>query len=236
MRRLLISLVLASLLSVGLLATASAAEKSPKVFKPQSQPRGLSYSEWQVRWFQWQFETAEGIEAALDETGASCTAGLQPKRVWFSTFVTHDGTTTRSCTLPAGTALFILTVANECSDIEPPPFFGTTEAELRECAASGFDEFFSGPVSLTVDGVAVPNLRSFRTQTPLFQYTLPVDNLYGFPAGTTATAAIQDAIFVMLKPLHKGQHTIVIHIESNALGNVDEVYNLTIAPGNQGND
>ena len=100
MRRLLISLVLASLLSVGLLATASAAEKSPKVFKPQSQPRGLSYSEWQVRWFQWQFETAEGIEAALDETGASCTAGLQPKRVWFSTFVTHDGTTTRSCRAP----------------------------------------------------------------------------------------------------------------------------------------
>jgi hypothetical protein len=236
MRRLLISLVLAMLLGVGFLATASAAEKSPRTFKPQSQPRGLSYGEWQVRWFQWQFGTAAGIAAALDETGANCTEGLQPQRVWFSTIVTHSGTTTRSCTLPAGTALFILTVANECSDIEPPPFFGTTEAELRECAASGFDEFFSGPVSLTVDGVAVQNLRSFRTQTPLFQYTLPVDNLYGFPAGTTATAAINDGMFVMLKPLHPGQHTIVIHIESDALGNVDEIYNVTISPGHQGVD
>ena len=61
--------------------------------------------------------------------------------------VTHSGTTTRSCSLPVGTALFIITVANECSNIEPPPFFGNTEAELRECAASGFDEFFSGSLA-----------------------------------------------------------------------------------------
>ena len=84
-------------------------------------------------------------------------------------------------------------------------------------------------MSLSVDGVAVPNLRSFRTQTPLFQYTLAPGNLYGLPAGTTATAAIADGMFVMLKPLHPGVHTVAIHIESEALGGVtDEIYNLTI--------
>ena len=232
MRRLLISIAVAILLAAGFLATAGAAGKGPRVFQPQAHPRGLSYGEWQVAWFQWQFGSSAGTAAALDETGASCGEGLQARRVWFMAIVTHSGTTTRSCTLPVGTALFIITVANECSNIEPPPFFGSTEAELRECAASGFDEFFSGPVSLTVDGVALPNLRSFRTQTPLFQYTLPADNLFGFPAGTTATAAISDGMYVMLKPLHRGTHTIAVHIESDALGNVDEIYNVTITgPG-----
>ena len=229
MRKLLISGVAAVLLAAGSLATASAAGKTPNVFPPQSHPRGLSYGEWQVRWSQWQLGSTAGLDAAFDETGANCLAGLQPKRVWFATLVTHPGTTTRSCTLPAGTALFFLTVQNECSNIEPPPFFGSTEAELRECAAAGFDLVFSGPVSLSVDGVAVPNLRSFRTQTPLFQYTLPPGNLYGLLAGTTATAAIADGMFVMLKPLHPGVHTVAIHIESEALGGVtDEIYNLTI--------
>jgi hypothetical protein len=236
MRRLLISVVVAMLLAAGFLATAVAAGKTPKVFPPQSHPHGLSYGQWQARWFQWQFGTSAGTAAALDETGASCSGGLQAKHVWFTAIVTHSGTTARSCSLPAGTSLFVLAVANECSNIEPPPFFGNTEQDLRQCAAAGFDEFFSGPVSVSVDGVAVPNLRSFRTQTPLFQYTLLADNLYGFPAGTTATKAISDGLAVMLKPLHRGTHTVAIHIESVALGNVDEIYNLTITGGHEEDD
>lgn len=41
---------------------------------------------------------------------------------------------------------------------EPPPFFGSTEAELRECVASGLEAFFGDATqSVTVDGFTVPN-------------------------------------------------------------------------------
>ena len=229
MRRFLISVAVAALLAAAALPTAGATQK-PNVFPVQSHPFGLTYPEWQVKWFQWQFGTTAGTAAALDETGAACSGGLQ-EHVWFLAIVSHPGTTVRSCTLPAGTPLFVISVANECSNIEPPPFFGQTEAELRACAAEGFDAVFSGPVSVSVDGSEVPDLRTFRVQTPLFQYTLPEGNLYGFPAGTTATAAIQDGMFVMVKPLRPGTHVVAIHIESPVFGTVDEIYNLTIVAG-----
>jgi hypothetical protein len=83
---------------------------------------------------------------------------------------------------------------------------------------------------ITVDGVTVSGLDRFRTQTPLFSYTLPPDNLYGLPP-TNATLAVSDGTAVMVKPLPRGAHRIVVHIEAPALGGtIDVVYNLTVVP------
>jgi hypothetical protein len=223
MRR-VISAVCIAIVVAALAAAAATAGPLP----PQSHPYGASYGEWQARWFQWIFGIPVADNPGLDETGEKCAVG-QSGRVWFTAFAAHPGTTERSCTIPSGTALFVLAVSNECSNIEPPPFFGSTEAELRECAAAGFEVAFSGPVSITVDGRAVPDLRSYRTQTPVFTYTLPEDNLYGLPAGTTATA-VSDGIFVMLSPLPVGEHEVVVHVESPVLGTLDEIYHITVVP------
>ncbi len=227
MRRFLIVLVATVLLGAGLLAPAVASGNKPKVFPPGSHPYGKSYGQWQARHFKWFLEIPVSTNPVFDETGALCQVG-QRGRAWFSAPIAHLGTTTRTCTISEKKALFVLVVANECSNIEPPPFFGDTEAELRACAASGFEEFFSGPMSVTVDGRAVPNLLSFRTQTPVFQYTLPEDNLYGLPGPITATKAVSDGIYVMLKPLSSGRHTLVIHIEDSFGGVADVIYNLTV--------
>jgi hypothetical protein len=96
--------------------------------------------------------------------------------------VAHPGLTTRACTVPAGKGIFVLGLGNECSNIEPPPFFGATEAELRACAADGVEAFFGDATqSISVDGIEVADLSRYRTQTPLFSYTLPPDNVYGLP-------------------------------------------------------
>jgi hypothetical protein len=34
----------------------------------------------------------------------------------------------------------------------------------------------------------------------------------------------------VLAPLKVGAHTVAIHIESSALGTIDEIYNLTVVP------
>ena len=115
--------------------------------------------------------------------------------------------------------------------MEPPPFFGATEAELRACAAAGLEEFFGDATqSITVDGIEVSDLDRYRTQTPLFSYALPPDNIYGLPPAT-ATKAISDGTDVIVKPLSPGQHQVVIHLEAPAIGGTsDVIYNLTVVP------
>jgi hypothetical protein len=217
-----------SLAAVACTAAAFAAGAGAGPLPPGSHPYGATYGEWQVRWFQWVNETPAPINPGLDETGALCGVN-QPGSVWFLTFAAHPGLTHRTCRVPSGTALFVLVEANECSDIEPPPFFGDNEADLRACAASGFDTF-GGTSGLTVDGVPVANLASYRTQTPVFAYTLPEDNLFGLPAGTTASTALSDGIFVMLAPLPVGEHQIVISLDSPVLGVIDERYTIDVVP------
>jgi len=232
MRRLLVILAVASLLGAGALTPATAAGKKPQTFAPNSHPYGLSYGEWQARWFEWLMEIPVADNPALDETGANCNVG-QTGRVWF-TASTFSLTTERSCTISAGTAVLVFAVGNECSNIEPPPFFGDNEADLRTCAAAGFDEFWPTPPSVVVDGLAVPNITTYRTQTPVFGFTLPAANLFGAPPGTTATMAVSDGIAVMLKPLSPGLHRIVISYESPFLpGPGSTTYDLTVAGKHQ---
>ena len=69
----------------------------------------------------------------------------------------------------------------------------------------------------------------YRTQTPLFSYTFPPDNLYGLPPGDAL--AISDGTAVIVKPLPPGDHRVVVHIDAPALGGIaDIVYNLTVVP------
>lgn len=235
MKRLLVVLAAASLLGASFLAPSAASARKPHVFAPSAHPFGTSHGEWQARWFEWFIEIPAPVNPLFDETGALC-ATNQSGPVWFTAPVARTGTTTRACTIPTGTSLFVLGVGNECSNVEPPPFFGATEAELRACAAEGFEQFWGdASVSITVDGIPVPDLDRYRTQTPLFSYTLPEDNLYGLPAGTTATKAISDGNAVIVKPLPPGPHRIVTHIDAPILGAPTEViHNITVVPRGRG--
>src|SRR5215212_2434484 len=230
MRGLLV--VLAAAILVGASGAPSAASaKKANVFPPTAHPFGASYGEWQARWFQWLIEIPAPTNPHFVETGALCAVG-QSWPVWFLAPVVRTGTTTRACTIPKGTGIGVLGIGNECSNIEPPPFFGATEADLRACAAEGLEAFFGDATqSISVDGVDVADLSRYRTQTPLFSYTLPPDNVYGLPTAT-ATGAISDGTGVIVQPLPKGEHQIVVHLEAPALGGTTVIiYNLTVVPG-----
>ena len=171
MRRLLVVLAAASLIGVFLAPTAVSAQKA-HVFPPNAHPFGASYGEWQARWFEWFIEIPAPVNPLFDETGELCGTN-QSGPVWFLAPVAHPGTTTRACTVPTGTGFFVQGLGNECSNVEPPPFFGATEAELRACAAAGYEAFFGDATqSITVDGVTVSGFEDrYRTQTPLFGYS-----------------------------------------------------------------
>lgn len=105
-----------------------------------------------------------------------------------------------SCTVKPGTRLFVAASTFECSTFEGN---GTTEQQLRDCARQS-DAQVAPPV--TLDGSPVPVT---EVETALLPITLPADNIFGQPAGTTGQSVAHGWVTSLL-PLTPGTHTIVI--------------------------
>lgn len=194
------------------------------VYPLGARPYGRSWGEWSAAWWQWALGLPTSSHPLLDT--ASCAAG-QSGPVWFLGGAFTGTATTRSCTVPAGTALFFPLLNSECSTVEPPPFYGADEAELRACAAGWVD--IGSDVFCVVDGAAIENAVDYRVVSPLFAFDAPDDNIFGIP-GPISGSSVSDGYWVFLTPLSAGHH--VIHFGGMFPGfPLDITYELTVLPG-----
>jgi hypothetical protein len=202
---LLLSIVTAVILALPLLATqlASAAD-NPGVLPPHASAYGRSYSEWSAAWWQWALSMPAVENPLLDETGALCANGQAGQVFFLAGVINVSGTAERTCAVPTGTAIFLPVLNVECSTVEPPPFFGSNEEELRACAVGFFDA--TGGLAAEIDGGSVTDLGRYRVQSPLFEFTLPEGNILGVPAGPGM--AVSDGVWLLLAPLSAGEHMI----------------------------
>jgi hypothetical protein len=104
-----------------------------------------------------------------------------------------------SCTIKAGTKIFVTATSVECSTFEGN---GTTEAELRACAEQSDAQ--TAP-SVAVDGHSVPVK---EVETPPMNIVLPAGNIFDLPAGTTGLS-VGHGWVAHVDPLTPGTHTIV---------------------------
>lgn len=225
-------LIVASMI-MGLLGAAPVAfakNPNPGVIPPQAKAHGMSYGEWSARWWQWALSLPKDQNPFYDVKG-NCSNGAngQLGSVWFLTgVIAESGTADRNCTIPTGKALFFPIINTECSTLEPPPFHGDNEAELRACAKS----FNVGNVFAEIDGVAVQDLNRYLVESPLFTFTVPPNNVLGVDPG--AGQSVSNGYWLMLAPLSVGKHTIRFggtYVENGFT--LDITYHLTIAPGKQ---
>ena len=63
-------------------------------------------------------------------------------------------------------ALLFPIINTECASVEPPPFFGATEAARRACAKSIADS--AAGLTARIVGVAIQNLTNYRSSSPNF--------------------------------------------------------------------
>jgi pimeloyl-ACP methyl ester carboxylesterase len=198
---------------------------------PDAQVAGLGLAEWSTRSWQWFFSFPQEVNPFSDDTGARCGYG-QSGPVFFLAGAEHS--LERSCAVPPGVYLFVPLAGSECSTIEPPPFFGRTEAELRRCATDAVDTaegvLDMSTMRLTVDGADVRDLPAYRAVTPLFTLWLPEANVLGSAARTADSVA--DGYQVLLRPLAPGEHVVVIAIPGPQPGeSVTITYRLTVVSG-----
>jgi hypothetical protein len=221
-------------------------DRNPRIFPPNSAPYGLTYGEWSAKWWQLVFSIPAPNNPLLHDD--KCEFG-QSGRVWFLTGKlctdTSSGcsfvTATRHCTVPAGKALFF-PIANSEADnlgVDPP-----LDLESLRAAAKSNQNTVTN-MTCEIDGVPVigldpPQTSPYRVLSPVFSYTIPENNIYqalGLPFGAqTVSPAVGDGVFLMLKPLHVGQH--LIHLTANFAGGFgfDITYHLDVVPWKNGHD
>jgi hypothetical protein len=125
--------------------------------------------------------------------------------------------------------LFVPLAGAECSTVEPPPFFGRDEAELRACAIDAMDQVPEADIAameVSVDGQTISDLQPYRVSTPLFQLLLPEENLLGSTAPVANSVA--DGYQVLLAPLAEGSHVISWSVPGPE-GMMTVTYRLTVA-------
>jgi hypothetical protein len=147
------------------------------------------------------------------------------KRVVF--LAAAGGGVTIDVTIRPGTSLFFPILNSECSVLEPDPFHGDDEAELRACA-NGHIDHTSGLIAV-IDDVPVQDLATYRVESPLFEFgPLPADNVLGAPAGTTSLA-VDAGVYLMLTPLRPGSHTIHVGGTFDEFNfTIDTTFNITV--------
>jgi hypothetical protein len=228
--------VLIGLIAVGHDTPAGLAQEATPVaagvvLPPDGEVDGLDLAAWSARSWQWFFSLPQDVNPYFDATGEICGYG-QSGSVFFLSGA--EGSVERICVVPQGVHVFVPLIGSECSTVEPPPFFGRDEAELRRCASEAVDHTESAvdmsTMALTVDGERIADLASYRAATPLFRLWLPQENLLGLEQ--TVAESVADGYQVMLSPLSLGEHEVVITVPGpQGEEPVTLTYTLTVVSG-----
>jgi hypothetical protein len=213
------ALLAATLAALVAQPAASGRAVDPAIAPPQSKPYGLTYGEWSARWWKWALEVPAANSPLLDPTGINCAEG-QTRMVWFLAGTLDPGDpVVRTCTVPVGTSLFF-PIGNGFCVAEGD---GSFEFQ-QQCAAAFFESITS--LEAEVDGDSIEDLSRYRAQSPAFDLVLPSGNVFNAPAGVYSPTAA-DGVYLMLRPLSKGEHTL--HIRAEFGGNaIDVTYFLTV--------
>lgn len=200
----IIAVAVVLLVSVVLVAYARG-NRNPGVLPPTSRVQGLAYGDWAAKWWQYVL-SVPADQNPLAGNPDECIFQLEGNvgLVVGNCALLPEGTAI-PCTVPAGKMLFVEVLGAECSTLEVDPFYGGNEAELRACA----EALVPQDLEASIDGVAVRDVSKYIVTSPLYDFTVPEDNVLGVPAGSGQSVA--SGAYLMLSPLSPGTHTIHLH-------------------------
>jgi hypothetical protein len=170
------------------------------VFAIDSNPYGLSYEDWTIKWWQWLLSMPIEINPMMDNTGERCEEGQGSLPVFFLAGA-GGAVVERTCTVPAEKAILVPVSTVECSFAEQS---GTNEQELHTCAEE--DQSSNPILSLSVDGRQIQQIEKYRVHSRTFNATFPENAIFGAKAGPSL--AVSDGYWIILEPLPPGEHEI----------------------------
>jgi hypothetical protein len=134
------------------------------------------------------------------------------------------------CNVKPGTPVFFSSLFAECSTVEPPPFFGVTEEEQRQCALDFLQTTPFEAILVSIDGGPPVDigLDSFLAISGQGTLELSDSNIFGVPEQqATFVAAGYSAL---VRPLPPGSHTITVTIVGGPLAGTNRAV-VNVVPG-----
>jgi hypothetical protein len=172
----------------------------PLVAPPGSDPLGVSYGEWADRWFTWVASVPAAENPLLTD---DCQAGQEEGSDIFFLPHTMPGTSvTADCKVGPGQSILA-----QAGGVIWTNDDGETFEEMVPLVEALRGEFTE--LSVTIDGVKVPDIDSYWVVSPGAHYVFGEDNIFGLDPGTERDA-VAGGWFVMIPPLEPGSHTIVV--------------------------
>ena len=137
------------------------------------------------------------------------------------------------CNVKPGTPVFFSTLFADCSSVEPPPFFGVTEEEQRQCVLDFLQPAPFDAIVVSIDGGPPVNigLESFLAVSGQGTVELPDPNVLGVPGNRQATF-VAGAYSALVRPLPPGSHTIAVTIEGGPFAGTFRAV-INVVPGLQ---
>jgi hypothetical protein len=192
-------LAVLSAVVIALGALASVAQAAPPkghgvLHSPNGAYKGHSPGYWLSQWW------AHALSVPADEHNPVIAGGciLQGKVA-----IRYSG----DCTVPPGTAVFMMLFSTECSNREPEPFFAANAADAEACGRANAGA--ATALDLSVDGGPVMHLLDddFSAVMPYTTVPWPEDNIFGLPGGGTISFG-GFGYAALVNPLSRGTHTI----------------------------
>ena len=187
--------------SVGTASETAAIEILP----PDESWGGLTRGEWDARAWQWSVSQPVDIDASLAVTKDSCGYG-QSGPVFFLLG------SQQTCVVAEGTAILVKVAGVECSTLEPEPYFGRDDAELRACATAALSDEVAD-LQARVNGQEVADLESYLTESPMFTLTWPENNRFGIEPGVAQS--VSAAYNFIIAPPPPGEYEIFTSVAIN---------------------
>ena len=163
----------------------------------QTANQGQDLKELTEAWWTWALTDPSPAVGDYDVGDPQC-EGEFVEGVFFLAGTLGGGDATRTCTVPADTALFFPVMNAFCTEDEP---------NYPQCARGPVNTALAtGEAYATLDG---EDLKIRRLATGPFTLILPEDNIFGLPGGPYEHRAISDGLWVYLpEGLKKGKHTL----------------------------
>ncbi|MGZ6142718.1 MAG: hypothetical protein ACXWLM_05235 [Myxococcales bacterium] len=194
-------------------------------------PYGTSMKEWAFDWMRWEYS----IPAAVNP---NIVAGVpydvnQAAQVFFVPDGPRRGVID-AFTVPREKALaLMLSQINNDYPCPDPNFHPAPGQSLFDFLIAGLTQINDNitVLDVTLDGVAVHDPLRYRfTSTQLIEFTGDESLAANFDPCVTGSVqpAVADDVFLLFKPLSRGQHVLITHIE-NKDGNVfDRTRSITV--------
>lgn len=184
-----------------LLAMPFVVSAADTLLPPGSGWEGRSGPQLAAEWWQWASAEPDETNPVQDLSGAQCAVG-QRGTLWFLAGGFGSSLIQRTCTVPAGKALFfpIINMAYY------PQRGNTAYACARARSQAALNNDAAVDLFAEIDGVPVPEPKRFRVATEqcfnIFGRIAQADRPYeGYPAAT-------DGYWLLLNPLPKGRHVL----------------------------